>query len=157
MSARAAALAALLAVALSGGASAQDGAAPGQGGGSASASSSAPLALVLEPYLWRNFQPGTTATDTRLMAVFRVRTADGRPLPASVRLDSAWVVRGRERWAIALAEPDERWEPHAIEATGRGGPPWEIGSRVTVVVRLRDASGRVWRLEARDQRIRRTD
>lgn len=54
--------------------------------------------------LTRDFMPPSPADGKPLLAVLRVRTADGSPFPAGVRVDAAWVVFGDVVWGVAPAE-----------------------------------------------------
>jgi hypothetical protein len=115
--------------------------------------------LVLEPYLWRDFQPISPPDGKPLAAVLRLRTSGDVALPAGVRVDAAWVVSGEAIWAARIS--DERLStppgPPFYEAVARDGPKWGPGITVDVVVQVRDADARSWRLRASGVPINRTD
>lgn len=112
--------------------------------------------LALETSLWRDFQPSSPPDGKPLIAVMRVRTAGGSPMPPAVRADAAWVVYGDRVWSAAVAEEYPR-EASSFEVVAREGPKWGPGVTVDVVVRLRDAGGATALLRATAQPIHRTD
>lgn len=111
--------------------------------------------------LWLNRSPGprirvrTRSPGLPLRGaidVHRVDTLDGRPFPAGIALQGAWLRAGDSIWALAVAPAD------TTRATGRGlaqevwtGPPWlRRDSRVDVVLRLRRPDGAPALLQVRD-------
>ena len=115
-------------------------------------------ALLLESYLWRDFQPSSPPDGKPLIAVLRIKSADGSEVPQGVRADAVWVVFGDDVWAAPIAEERPRGAPaEGFEVVARDGPKWGPGVTVDVVVRLRDAAGRTVLLRAPDQPIHRTD
>ena len=117
--------------------------------------------VTIEPYLWRDFQPGTPSSGPpgRPLAVaLRVRTSDGAALAMDVAADSVWVVNGDRAWAArAVQEVPRSLTGAYLEVMARNGPRWEPGLRVDVVARVRDGAGRVAYLRAADQLINRAD
>jgi len=111
----------------------------------------------LEASLWRDFQPVSPPDGKPLVAVLRIRAIAGGGVPADLHPEFAWVLNGRQAWASDVGE--ERREPSGafIEVVARDGPKWGPRIEVDVVVRLRDASGRVQLLQVRGQPIGRTD
>jgi hypothetical protein len=113
--------------------------------------------LVLETFLWRDFMPISPPDGRPLIAVLRVKAADGTTVPSSVRADAVWVVFGSEVWAARTAEERSRDETAPFyEAIARNGPKWGPGVTVDVVVRLRDNAGQSVLLRAPDQFVHRT-
>ena len=112
--------------------------------------------LVLETYLWRDFSPPSPPNGVPLIAVLRVRTADGSPIPSSVTADGAWIVLGEDVWATAVAH-EQRRDPTAssFAVVAREGPKWQPGATVDVIVCLREGD-RHYRLRAASQPIHRT-
>ena len=114
--------------------------------------------LLLESFLWRDFQPISPPDGKPLIAVFRVKAADGSDVPQSVRADAAWVVFGNDVWAARVVEEQPRSAlPTGFEVVARNGPTWGPGASVDVIVQLRDAASRAVLLRAADQPIHRTD
>jgi hypothetical protein len=114
--------------------------------------------LVLETFLWRDFMPISPPDGKPLIAVLRVRAADGTAVPPGVRADAVWVVFGGEVWTAREVEERARDETAPFyEAVARNGPKWGPGVTVEVVVRLRDSTGRSVLLRAADQLVHRTD
>jgi len=114
--------------------------------------------LVLETYLWRDFQPISPPDGKPLIGVLRIKAANGSAVPATTRATAAWVVLGSDVWATAVAEEQPRGTTgDAYEVVIRDGPKWGPGVTADVVVRLRDAGGNTVLLRAADQSIHRTD
>ena len=114
-------------------------------------------ALVLEPYLWRNFQPTTGAPDSSLTLLLRISAADRQPLPRGLQVERAIARAGDREWTVRFRPDDATLDGDALELVARRGPAWPVGSTVDVLVELRDARGRSWRVFARTQAIRRLD
>lgn len=115
-------------------------------------------AVVLVPYLWRDFQPISPPDGTPLVALLRVAAADGTALSASFHVDAAWIANGADVWTTSVGE--ERLatpSPVYYEVVARGGPRWGPGVGVDVVVRIRELSGSTQLLRAAGQVIRRTE
>lgn len=113
--------------------------------------------LKLEAYLWRDFQPVSPPDGKPLIAVLRVRTADGGRLPDGIRVDQVSIVYNDDVWSAPVEEEFPSAQPSVLEVVAREGPKWQPGISVDVVVRIRDAEGRVYWLRAADQPIHRTD
>jgi len=115
-------------------------------------------AYSLTSYLWRDFMPviGDDSLHTSLTAAIRVAADDSLALPATLSADRIWVINGDDVW-----ESDFSGEPYplsdcAFECVARGGPFWETGITVDVVVRLVE-NGTEILVEASDVVIHRTD
>ena len=117
------------------------------------------VTLVLEPYLWRDFQPSSPPDGEPLIAVLGVRPVGDLAFPDGVRIDAAWVVNGEAVWAARISEQRRMTPPGPLgyEAVARDGPKWGPGITVDVVVQVRDADGHSARLRASGQPIHRTD
>jgi hypothetical protein len=113
--------------------------------------------LTLEAHLWRDFKPISPPDGKPLVAVLRVKTADGRAFPAGVTADQVSVVFGDEVWTAPARQEHPSWHPGVLEVVARDGPRWGPGVTVDVVVRLRGSGGSEFRLGAPDQLIGRTD
>ena len=114
-------------------------------------------ALRLETYLWRDFQPISPPDGKPLIAVMRVRAADGGTVPGGLQVDAAWVVNGGAVWAAEVRDEHGSSNAQYYEVVGRDGPKWGPGITVDVIVRVRDAQAGASRLlRAADQPIRMT-
>jgi hypothetical protein len=113
--------------------------------------------LTLEAYLWRDFQPISPPDGKPLVAVLRVKTADGRPFPAGVTADQVSVVYGDQVWTAPAHQEQPSSHPAVLAVVARDGPRWGPEVTVDVVVRLRGPGGSEFLLRAPDQRIHRTD
>ena len=113
--------------------------------------------LTLTATLWRDFQPISPPDGKPLIALLRVKTADGSAVPDDVRASMVWVVFGTEVWSKAPAEerPRSATAP-AYEFMAREGPKWGPGVEVDVVVRLTASGGGSYLLSARKQLIDKT-
>ncbi len=116
---------------------------------------------VLEAHLWRNFMPGPDISSDGgpLTVIVWITALDSMPFPSSISADTVWVINGEEIWRAVLL--DERPPTSEVFKSGwvaRGGPKWEPGASVTVIVRLivGDAdtvSPYLLRTEARVERV----
>jgi hypothetical protein len=116
--------------------------------------------LTLETYLWRDFMPGGPAGGTDLMAAVLVTAEDQQPYPAGLDADKLWVINGEEVWEADLpgqGDPPSQARLDQLQEYARGGPPWETGIEVEVVVRVAPAFGPRQLLRASAQTIHRTD
>ena len=114
--------------------------------------------LTLETGLFRDFMPLAPPDGRPLIALFRVKTDDGSPVPATLRADAVWVIHDGLIWSGVPREERPLAETlPAYEVVAREGPKWGPGVTVDTVVRLRDANGRSFLLRATNQLIRRTD
>ena len=114
--------------------------------------------LTLDKGLWRDFQPAAPPDGRPLIALFRVKTDDGSPVPATLRADAVWVIHDGLIWSGVPREERPRAETlPAYEVVAREGPKWGPGVTVDTVVRLRDANDRAFLLRATNQLIHRTD
>jgi hypothetical protein len=114
---------------------------------------------VLETYLWRDFMPGTAPGGSDLMAVLRITAADSQPFPDDLDSDLLWIINGDAVWETEYSgenRPRDGNHLHQLEKIARGGPRWETGIEVQVVVRMTTSDGRSHLLRAANQLINRT-
>lgn len=113
--------------------------------------------LTLEAELTRDFMPIAPPGGRPLMAILTLQTSDGAAVSADVKADAAWIVKGDQAWAVpGLERQDVAGPKPVLRLVGRGGPKWDPGTRVDVVVRLRDGAGHTALLVARAVPIKRT-
>ncbi len=116
--------------------------------------------LNLGTYLWRDFMPISPPDGKPLKTVVKIKTQSGGLLPAGLKANKVWVINQDKQWSGAL-EQAGRELPSAtlteMELVASGGPKWEPGTRVTVVVELEDEAGNTHLIRAADQPIHRTD
>ena len=112
--------------------------------------------LTLETYLYRDFAPITPPNGQPMIAVARVKAAEGEELPAGLEAEVLHVLYGEEVWAAAPLEEHPSTGPGVLEVVARNGPQWGPGVTVDVVLRLRHA-GTTLLLKAPAQQIHRTD
>lgn len=94
---------------------------------------------TLETHLWRDFMPPTEPNGSPLAAVVYVTAVDGQPFPAEIGVDRLWVVNGEEVWESGFqgeTRPRDQAHLYQLEKYTAGGPKWDIGIQVEVVVRV---------------------
>lgn len=109
------------------------------------------VTLHLETYLWRNFQP-STESGTPLLALLRIKAAPGASLPPGLKVERAWLVLNDSAWESTPREEGPSGDPSSLELMSRNGPEWPVGSTITTVIRVRDASA-VYLLRSMPQQI----
>ena len=112
--------------------------------------------LRLETYLWRNFQP-SESPDTRLLAQLRIRAGTGSVIPPGLALEKAWLILNNEAWVSTPRQEGPPSSENNLEYMSRGGPSWSVGTLITAVVQVRDASNKAYLLRAAPQAINRAD
>jgi hypothetical protein len=115
----------------------------------------------LEAFLWRDFMPGQWGSEgSPLMAVVRVTATDMEPFPSDINADWLWVVNGKETWA-ALTEDLEPDNPnvgeHQLGKRADGGPRWETGIYVDVIIRATHEERDTYLLRAANVKIEKTE
>lgn len=95
---------------------------------------------VAEASAWRDFMPVSEPGGKPLAVVVRVAAEDGRAFPADITADHLWVY-GPTTWELATVEvrraPEGGTPASQIEVFVNGGPKWDPGTEVEIVVRLR--------------------
>jgi len=95
--------------------------------------------LTLEPFLYRDFMPVVPVGGSELVAYILVAAEDGQPYPSGLDADKVWVIAGDEVWEGDFTEeagPPDQTRLHLLQKVAFGGPKWEVGTEVEVVVRL---------------------
>jgi len=111
---------------------------------------------TLETSLWRDFMPPTSPGGSDLAAVIDITAVDKLPFPAEIDSNKLWVINGEEVWETGFAEelrPPDQGHLYQLRKVARGGPKWEVGSQVEVVVRVITRSGGIYLLRATNQKI----
>jgi hypothetical protein len=91
---------------------------------------------------WRDFMPSPVrAGGSDLMVNLLLTTADSLPFPTGIRVDSAWVRSGERVWATAPTDEPRPDAPNGLDLMLRGGPRWDTGSPIDILIRLRLPSG----------------
>lgn len=107
---------------------------------------------VLYAHAWRDFQPVAPPDGQPLVVSVRVsEPTNGLAIPASFPIDRVWVLNGKKQWS-APPEPGT----NRSDAVVRGGPKWDPGTNVEVVVQLRQGK-QTWLLRHAGVEIKRTD
>lgn len=113
--------------------------------------------LTLDASLWRDFMPISPPDGKPLGVVLQVRTDDSSPVPAAIRGDMLWVLKGSDTWSAVPREERSRTETSPLyELVARDGPKWGPGISVDVVIRLLDGNGRTYLLRVADRPIQGT-
>lgn len=92
---------------------------------------------TLEADLWRDFMPPTPPDGRPLIAVLRVKPADGAAVPDALEIERAWVLHEDRTWTATPEPQSAAPDAKQLEATMREGPKWGPDARVDVVVRLK--------------------
>ena len=116
--------------------------------------------LVLDTYMWRNFQPIAPPDGDPLVALFYITTADSSDIPAGLEATAAWVVHEEEVWSTYFTgqEPPPGDDlSYRLFEVARSGPTFGPGVTVNAIVRLETRSGNTHLLRAADQYIERVE
>lgn len=113
---------------------------------------------TLETYLQRDFMPVSPPDGRPLAAVIKVKAPGETAISSKIDATRLWVVNANEIWETELVSQGFPTRGDTLEKVGRdGGPKWEPGISVDVVVRIIDLrSGRDYLLRASNQEIHRT-
>ena len=115
--------------------------------------------FTLETFLWRDFMPGGNSGGSDLMAVVLITADDLQPFPADLDSDKLWVIHSSEVWETGFSGesgPPDQTRLHQLQKRAGGGPKWETGIKVEVVVRLLGPGGHGYLLRASGQTIGQT-
>ncbi|MCP4581735.1 MAG: hypothetical protein GY839_08945 [candidate division Zixibacteria bacterium] len=110
----------------------------------------------LEANLNRDFMTACPPGGRPMSAFITVQEIQSQPITRTLRVDMIWVINGNEAWHSSLNDYEGNRDSTRIQAFTGGGPKWETGIRVTVVVRLVDEDSNYYLLRASDQLIRRS-
>ena len=123
----------------------------------------APLAIeingsqfTLETFLNRDFMPTENAGGSPLIAVALLTAVDGQPFPAEIDGTRIWVIKGSEVWETNFADesrPRDQAHLYQLQKVARGGPKWDVGAQVEVIVRVTVSAGSSYLLRATKQVI----
>lgn len=112
--------------------------------------------MTLEPFVWRDFMPGGNAGGSDLMANCLITAEDGQPYPSGLDADKIWVINGDDVWEGDFTEeagPPSQDRLYQLQKVAYGGPKWEVGTEVEVIVRLAPALGARQLLRATAQKV----
>ncbi len=93
----------------------------------------------LETYVWRDMMPSTDPGGSLLIVAAYLTAVDGQPFPAEIDGTRVWVINGDKVWETTFAEearPRDSTHLNQLEKIARGGPKWDVGIQVEVVVRI---------------------
>ena len=109
--------------------------------------------LRLQVYLDRDFMP-STEPHTGPVAIIRL-VPDSGAVPNGVTVERAIFSLGSSTWNVV---PQKEFEnPDHLEVVARRGPMWPVGSKVGVVVQVRDATGKSYSMRLSEVIITRSD
>lgn len=110
---------------------------------------------TLRAYLWRDFMPGNS--DSRMIALVTISEKHENPVLSGLDATSLWVINRNEVWNTNFSDESRpSGLVHEFEKIARGGPVWDTGINVDVVVMLVDGEGREYLLKVSNQLIRAT-
>jgi hypothetical protein len=107
---------------------------------------------------WRDFMPIVPPGGNPMIVFVKLTCDDMMPMPLDLGIDHIWTLKGDEQWdgpTQAAKESPEQVGPR-LEATVSGGPKWDTGSQIDVVVRLTRGK-EVWLVRAAGVTVKRTD
>src|SRR5205823_1965386 len=97
---------------------------------------------IADAYLWRDFMPVSPPDGKPLAASVKIAVGSGT-FPADVTADHLWVY-GPTLWDTTAIEvrraPLAGTPADQIEVFASGGPTWDLGTKVDVVVELRSGN-----------------
>jgi hypothetical protein len=108
---------------------------------------------TLETMIYLNLE---LITENRLTAIVYVTAADGQPFPESLDAIYLWVINGDKTWKTefsAEARPRDQSHLYQLGEVAGGGPEWEEGTNVEVIIKVTTTSGSTYLLRATAQRI----
>jgi hypothetical protein len=117
-------------------------------------------AYRLETFVCRDFMPPTNLEGSTLVAVVYLTADDGLPFPDEIGAPKLWVVQGEEVWEAAFGyeeRPRSLLRLDQVTKIASGGPRWDVGSEVEVIVLITESSRNPRLLRATKQIIARTE
>jgi len=114
---------------------------------------------VLDVFLWRDFMPFCPPNGRPLIASISISTTDSSEFPKSIDADHIWIVNGSDVWESGFSSEERARHSSRshLEKIARGGPKWDTGINVDVVVRVTDGSDNIYMIKVSDQPINRTE
>lgn len=114
---------------------------------------------VLDVFIWRDFMPFCPPNGRPMISSVSVTATDSLEFPKSIDADRIWIVNGSDVWESGFSseERSRRSYSNHLEKIARGGPKWQTGIKVDVVVRVIDGADNIYLLKASDQPINRTE
>ena len=104
--------------------------------------------------------PPTNLEGSTLVAVVYLTADDGLPFPDEIGAPKLWVVQGEEVWEAAFGyeeRPRSLLRLDQVTKIASGGPRWDVGSEVEVIVLITESSRNPRLLRATKQIIARTE
>jgi len=112
----------------------------------------------LEAHAWRNFQPIVPDSGPPMYAVAKLIEADSLAIAQDVELAYLWMVRGEDSAGVPFLDPAQPgWPPWMQVKRAAHLPQWGPHIFVDIVVAVRDPSGGLTLVAARDVWIERAD
>lgn len=116
------------------------------------------VTYTAEVFPYRDFMPGPSEQERGMIAITGICRSDSLELPQSLHLERVWIFYGHERWFTELSEerPDYRGN-FCRQAVARGGPKWEPGSMVDVVIGFSIGDSGVYLIRTATTKVERTE
>ena len=115
--------------------------------------------IVLNAYLWRDFQPVSPPDGKPLIALAYIETQNGSNLPSELSADAIYIVHNNQVWKSFFSteqRPPSEIKPDRLTKIARNGPKWGPGVYVDVIVRVKQGNNE-YLLKADSQYIGRTE
>ena len=93
----------------------------------------------LETFVWRDLMPTSDPNGFELNAAVYLTAIDGQPFPDFIDSNRIWVINGENVWETTFRgelRPRDSEHLYQLEKVANGGPRWDVGAQVEVVVRV---------------------
>jgi len=110
----------------------------------------------LETFVWRDLMPTVDPDGFRLNAAVYLTAVDGQPFPDEIDSNRIWVINGEDVWEttyLGESRPRDSAHLYQLEKVANGGPRWDVGAQVEVVVRVTVSTAARCLLRATEQTI----
>ena len=112
----------------------------------------------LEAFLWRDFMPGPGADPEgrALSGQLRIFSVNGDNINGEIDIRYVWLKHENLVWGVALPDPPPTVPTDEVQKSFTGGPQWQPGMLVDVIVRITDTHGLSSYLRVNNQEIVKT-
>jgi len=109
--------------------------------------------IVLNTFLFRDFEPGGEQNGRPLKSLIYLTTVDSSNLTLSIEFEKIFIINGSEIWSSVFSDKKSSIQkPFEIDAIAENGPKWEPEIYVDVIVNFKIGSKK-YQIKAIDQFI----
>ena len=94
--------------------------------------------LVLQTELYRDFFPGVTKKNTRLIASIYIVNIDSLQISNKLDIKTLYVINKEQIWISNLNSPEDMMPIYKLYRLSTNGPEWETNIYVDVVAAIED-------------------